>query len=54
MRQLTFLLYFYAIFKLWTNLGVLSGQVVDAQTGVGLEGATVLLENTALGIYRYI
>ena len=50
MRQLTFLLLlFMPLLNYAQTLGVLSGQVVDAQTGVGLEGATVLLENTALG-----
>ena len=50
MRQLTFLLLlFMPLLNYGQTLGVLSGQVVDAQTGVGLEGATVLLENTALG-----
>ena len=51
MRQLTFLLLLFMPFLNYgQTLGVLSGQVVDAQTGVGLEGATVLLENTALGV----
>ena len=44
-QLITFLLLFTCLNLFSQNLGTISGKVIDSETGFGLEGATIKVEN---------